>query len=408
LRATVDSADAIAESNESNNVIDKAVSVLPADPITVNVRIEGQDDTIWAGEVTFFSSTITDKYGDTYVVEVPTAIGAIHAASVAGGFDLVINSMFGPVDYVEEVAGESPVQEPPYPGWMFRVNWDTTNIGAVDYGLADGDSVLWSYTIYGVQPLRTTVSSNSVLSGNSFDITVESFDGSWNPVGSGIPVHVGTLIYSTDGNGEVLGLTLDPGSYTVYADTGDYAQYIRSNRETVLVYLPLNLGTGWNFVSVPKRLADGYSTAQQVFGTVDTAGRSIFSYDPVNGWTALGTDDVIAPLDGIWIYSVAEIELHPSFDTDPLQVPPTKQLSEGWTAIGYSDFTPAAADSALTSVESCWTTLMGFDAVTQTYEDSIINNTPPGDIHDEDRVMDCWKGYWLHVSNSCQLAGISS
>jgi hypothetical protein len=413
LKATVDSAEAVDESSETNNEIVQEVLVLPSDPITASVRVEGQTGTIWNGDVTFFSSTITDKYGVTYVLEVPTAMGALHAASIAGGFDLVIDSMFGPVDYVESVAGETPVLEPPYPGWMFRANGASSDVGASAYSLADGDEVLWAYTVYGVAPLQVSLDNQQVPSPGDFTVTVESFDddtSQWQPVPEGVLVYVSTLIYSTDADGKVKNLALNPGSYSVYADAGDYTQYIRSNQETVLVYVPLDLEPGWNFISVPRRLASGFSTAEELFvdGGVDTAGHSIFTYDPSGGWTALGPDDVVSPLDGIWIYSAEDVELHPAFDTNPRQVPPTKQLSAGWNAIGYSDFAAASADSALTSVEDKWTILLGFAAVTQTYEVSIINNAPAGDAHSEDREMDCWKGYWLHVFDACQLAGISS
>lgn len=406
LRATVDSNNDVVETNEGNNQTTQAVTAAAASAKTVTVRVEGQTSTIWSGEVTFTTSTITDKYGDTYTLDYPTAMGAIHAASVAGGFDLVVDSMFGPIDYVESVAGEAAAG---WNGWMYRVNWNSPNFGAKEYAVSDGDTVLWSYTVWGSQPLRTTVSSNSVLSGNSFNVTVEAYDGTnWNAVPAGVPVYVSTLTYATDVNGQVLNLALNPGSYTVYADTGDYTTNIRSNKETVIVYVPLNLQPGWNFVSVPKRLASGYSTAQQVFGNVDTAGHSIFKYDTTNGWTAMGTSDVVSPLEGIWIYSAAEDELHPAFDTNPRQVPPTKQLAAGWNAIGFSDFTAASANSALTSVEAKWAILIGFDAATQTYEVSIINNAPAGDPHSEDRDMSCWKGYWLHMTSAGELAGVSS
>ena len=406
LRATVDSNNDVVETNEGNNQTTQAVTAAAVSAKTVTVRVEGQTSTIWSGEITFTTSTITDKYGDTYTLDYPTAMGAIHAASVTGGFDLVVDSMFGPIDYVESVAGEAAAG---WNGWMYRVNWNSPNFGAKEYAVSDGDTVLWSYTVWGSQPLRTTVSSNSVLSGNSFNVTVEAYDGTnWNAVPAGVPVYVSTLTHATDVNGQVLNLALNPGSYTVYADTGDYTTNIRSNKETVIVYVPLNLQPGWNFVSVPKRLASGYSTAQQVFGNVDTAGHSIFTYDTTNGWTAMGTSDVVSPLEGIWIYAAAATELHPAFDTNPRQVPPTKQLAAGWNAIGFSDFTAASANSALTSVEAKWAILIGFDATTQTYEASIINNAPAGDPHSEDRQMSCWKGYWLHMTSAGELAGVSS
>ena len=405
LRATVDSGGAVTETNEGNNVETQAVTAAAVSAKTVNVRVEGETALIWSGDVTFTTSTITDKYGDTYTLDYPTAMGAIHAASVAGGFSLVVDSMFSDIDYVESVDGETAA----YPdGWMYRANWDSPSLGAKEYAVSENDTILWSYTQYGSQPLRTTVSSNSVLSGNSFDVTVEAYDGtSWSAAASAT-VYVGTSSYTTDANGQVLNLSPSPGSYTVYAEKGDYTTYIRSNQETVLVYVPLTLEAGWNFISVPKRLASGYSTAQQVFGSVDTDGHSIFGYDGTSGWAAMGSDDVVSPLEGIWIYSASQVELHPAFDTDPLQVPPTKQLSAGWNAIGFSDLTAASADSTLTSVEASWTVLIGFDADSQDYEVSIINNAPSGDAHDEDRLMNCWKGYWLHTTTACQLAAISS
>jgi hypothetical protein len=246
-----------------------------------------------------------------------------------------------------------------------------------------------------------------VLSGNSFNVTVEAYDGAaWNAA-ENVTVYVSTLTYTTNASGQVLNIAPNPGSYTVYADKGDCSVNIRSNKETVTVYVPLTLKAGWNFISVPKRLASGYSTAQQVFGSVNTAGHSIFAYNAANGWTAMSSDNVVSPLEGIWIYSASEVELRPAFDTNPRQVPPTKQLSAGWNAIGFSDFTAASADSALTSVEASWTVLIGFDAEDQAYEVSIINNAPTG-AHDEDTEMNCWKGYWLHVTTACQLAAISS
>jgi len=404
LRATVDPNNNIGETNEGNNEATQAVTAGVVSAKTVTVRVEGQTSTIWSGNVTFTTSTITDKHGATYTLDYPTAMGAIHAASASGGFSIVIDSMFGPIDYVQSVAGEAAAG---WNGWMYRANWDSPSLGAKEYAVSDNDTILWSYTVWGSQPLRTTVSSHSVLSGNSFNVTVEAYDGTaWNAAAN-VAVYVGTLTYSTDANGQVLNLMLNPGIYTVYADKGDYTVNIRSNKETVTVYVPLTLKAGWNFISVPKRLASGYSTAQQVFGSVNTAGHSIFAYNAANGWAAMSSDNVVSPLEGIWIYSASEVELRPAFDTNPRQVPPTKQLSAGWNAIGFSDFTAASADSALTSVEAIWTVLIGFDADDQAYEVSIINNAPAG-AHDEDRDMNCWKGYWLHVTTACQLAAISS
>jgi hypothetical protein len=96
-----------------------------------------------------------------------------------------------------------------------------------------------------------------------------------------------------------------------------------------------------------------------------------------------------------------------TYDTDPLRTPSTRQLSKGWNAIGFSDTTPAAANSALTSIERNWAYLIGFEAEYQKYEAAIINNDQTGGAHDEDKLMLPMKGYWIYVTDDCELAGIS-
>ena len=405
LTAIVDPDGAIAESDETNNQCQQEVTVLEATPVTVNVRVEGRTETIWSGEVTFQTSEITDKQGTTHTLDHPTALGALNQAAQSGGFSFVVSSAYGPLSFVEAVNNEA---NQGMDGWLYRVNWAGADVSAADYTLTEGDEVLWYYGGWMAEPLRLSVDQDCLLSGESFTATVEAFDGAaWRAV-SGATLYVGSRTYTTDANGNVLDISLSPGGYTVYATRGDYTQFIRSNREEVVVYVPLNLQDGWNFVSVPKRLASDYNTARAVFSGVDTAGHSIFLYNPSAGWTALGTSSVISPLDGIWIYSAVPVELRPVFDTNPRHVPPAKSLSSGWNAIGFSDFTPASANSALTSVENKWTTLIGFDAAMQTYEISIINNAPSGDSHSELREMSLWKGYWLYMTDPGELSAISS
>jgi len=66
----------------------------------------------------------------------------------------------------------------------------------------------------------------------------------------------------------------------------------------------LALHPGWNFISVPRPLADGLDTVGLVFSGVDSAGRSIFLYDGAAArWRQVWSDDRIGALDGIWVYS---------------------------------------------------------------------------------------------------------
>jgi hypothetical protein len=431
LRATVDSASAIAETDEDNNQTTQVVEV----NITVTVRVEGQTSTIWSGEVSFATSAMTDEEGTTHYIDHPTALGALDAAATAGGFSYVVKSSL----YVKEVAGEAEdtTDKVHWPGWLHRVNWVSAWVAAADNDLSDGDEVLWYYggldpvTFNPTPPLKLTVDNTSFPSTDNLTATVEYYDDTttnFEPL-EGATLYADSRIYATDASGQV-NVSLPPGAYTVYADKGDYLEYTRSNSEAIVVYATLTLHLGWNFISIPKKLNSGNCTASEVFAGVDTDGHSIFQYTsvtssggsggggvggggggggtPGSGWSAMSSDTIVSPLEGIWIYSTSVKELHPMFDPDPRQVPPTKQLSAGWNAIGFSDFTEAPANSTLTSVESKWATLLGYDSENQVYESSIINNDTTGGSHDESREMYPWKGYWLYMTSAGELAGIGS
>jgi len=244
LRAIVDPADTVDESNETNNQLEQPVTVIELLPVAVKVRVEGRTSTIWSGEVTVSTSTITDKQDDTHTIDHPTALGALDEAAKAGGFSYVVTSAYAPLGFVEEVAGEAndPVT---YDGWMYRVDWVSPSVGAVDYAISDNNTeVLWYYGGWAAKPLRLSVDQNSPDSTDSFSVTVESFNGSSWSVVEGATVYVDSQTYTTDANGKVENIPLAPGGCTVFADKGDFTQYTRSNRETVGDILAYYRGLG--------------------------------------------------------------------------------------------------------------------------------------------------------------------
>jgi hypothetical protein len=86
----------------------------------------------------------------------------------------------------------------------------------------------------------------------------------------------------------------------------------------------LNLLHGWNFISTPKKLSNGNNTAD-IFSSIDTAGHSIYLYNASERvWYPLTLTDKVQPLDGIWIYANKTEKVNLSFDTNPMQTPPTK------------------------------------------------------------------------------------
>jgi len=167
----------------------------------------------------------------------------------------------------------------------------------------------------------------------------------------------------------------------------------------------INLSSGWNFVATPAMLDNSDDEVQQVFGGVETGGNPIYLYDGC-AWNMMSGSDIVMTLDGIWIYSTTDEIVSLNFDTNPPSTPPTKNLEANWNAIGHSSRVPVTADSTLTTVESEWTHLIGFDAPSQSYKPEIVNDDETGSSHDEDNPMYPTNGYWLYMTDAGELGGL--
>ncbi|KAF1078716.1 NosD domain-containing protein [Methanogenium sp. MK-MG] len=159
----------------------------------------------------------------------------------------------------------------------------------------------------------------------------------------------------------------------------------------------LDLKSGWNFVSTPKRLASGSDTLA-VFASPDPSGHSVLIYD-ADGWKALDSADRIQVLDGLWVYSDTDASVNLTYDSNPRQIPAMKPLAAGWNAIGFSDIDSAPATDALVSLTN-WSSLVGYDADKQAYELA----ARPAD----GAVMSPGWGYWLRVDADGTLAAIGA
>jgi len=180
--------------------------------------------------------------------------------------------------------------------------------------------------------------------------------------------------------------------------------------ETATVHLDLagaalTLHPGWNFISTPKRLADGQDTIA-IFDEVDTAGHSVLLYNGTSRWEAMSSQEAFEPLDGIWIYANDTYTIPLHFATGSVQTPPTKDLDAGWNAIGFTDTVPESAANTLISVDDAWTTLFAFDAGEQAYGVSIINGATGR--HGDTRTMTPMQGYWLQMTGPGTLYAIGA
>jgi hypothetical protein len=114
----------------------------------VHVRVEGASATIFGTTeptVQPVCGTFTPPSGPDVTVVADTALGALERASRRGEFYYTITSTsFGPyVSQIGRYAGAGST------GWVYKVNGISPLVGAHDYVLRDGDTVLWYFARFG-------------------------------------------------------------------------------------------------------------------------------------------------------------------------------------------------------------------------------------------------------------------
>jgi len=184
---------------------------LPLNIVTNNVsvqktsfRIEGSNETVCTGEAAGI-----------------TALDIIKNAKNICGFEYEIEDTgWGP--YLKRINNDQALG---MTGWLYMVNGSSPPVGAADYELKVGDSVLWYYGEFGWQPTRLSLSSEQINTDQSVTVMVEFFDGDlWLSLSDAV-VYFGAITTNTDGNGQAV-INLKDGFYKVYAQKQGY---IRSN-----------------------------------------------------------------------------------------------------------------------------------------------------------------------------------
>lgn len=155
----------------------------------------------------------------------------------------------------------------------------------------------------------------------------------------------------------------------------------------------LKLSSGWNFISVPKKLDAVNDTAAELFAGVNTEGKVILSYNAESKlWETLQEDTKIAPLNAYWIYSVDEITLTPVFDSTPSLLG-EKTLKKGWNAVGLSANKPMPASVVFSEVN--WRRYISWNAAGQEYDDPFVKGQ--SGEYGEENLVSLWKGGWVYV-----------
>ncbi|MFQ6120368.1 MAG: DUF4430 domain-containing protein, partial [Methanosarcinales archaeon] len=213
-------------------LLGKPYPILPSPktvkPVTVRVRVEGQNSTLFNGEVSFSNSTIVDTNNVTHYLSVPTALGALDAASKFGNFsyEVVYNSEWDSL-YVRSIENDTD-------GWQYWIDYTLPMIGADKYTVENGSNVLWGYSLnWSAKPLGITLSKYSVNIEESFNVTVYYYNltGYTTPL-SNASVYVDSLEYITDANGNATISLENANRYTVFAEKSGY---IRSEKKTISV-----------------------------------------------------------------------------------------------------------------------------------------------------------------------------
>jgi hypothetical protein len=208
--------------------------------VTVDIRIEGQNSTIWSGSVTVNESTITaTDSGTPYYFEDPTAIGALDEASELGGFPYETTDAWGSL-FITSIAGEEGSDTS---AWLYRVDYFSALVGAGDFILGETTppnpphrEVLFYYISdnnWGALPLRVEVDNAEPEVSETFTVTVSEYSddtNEWSPC-EGATVHADAN-YTTGALGTA-DITVDTdATLEIYAEK---ESFIRSNRVIVTV-----------------------------------------------------------------------------------------------------------------------------------------------------------------------------
>ncbi len=205
----------------SGNSYPVAYYQAPAAPAgTFHLRIEGQTGTLC----------------DTDIAAT-TALNIVENAAAACGYAYTITaSAFG--DYLSAINAETAAG---MSGWMYFVNNISPAVGAADYVLAAGDSVLWYYGDWGWNPTRITLDKTTVEAGETANATIEYFNGTaWLPLPNAT-IMIGTDSQTGTADGHLQITQTLPGTYQVYVQS---AGFVRSPKVTLQIGAEVSQSVG--------------------------------------------------------------------------------------------------------------------------------------------------------------------
>jgi len=191
------------------------------DPSFSSLRVEGSSGTVCQGD---FSSD--------------NALDILTPASVECNFTYEIeDTAYGP--YLKKINND---EAQGMQGWMYLVDWQSPSVGAADYSLTGGESVLWYYGEWGWAPLRLSLNNSNFNIGDTLVVEASYFTGeAWQPAADvevlGLP-----QVYQTDSDGRIE-IVLDvPGTFTI---KGEKDNFIATADYVIQVGSGMSQTVGW-------------------------------------------------------------------------------------------------------------------------------------------------------------------
>lgn len=214
-----------------------ALTLRAAEETAVDLRVEGSQDTVFAGSVTVSDCVVAGVGGIEHEMSGVAACALAKAAGQAG-FEVDFKD-FGFGLFLDRIGGDSTPDDFSK-SWSFWVNDSPASVGVDAYQLVAGDELLLAFSGWPAVPLRVTVSGPAV-EGETITLLVEKrvgeyddnfvWQGEWE-VAEGATLQVGDVTYPVPADGRVeVGLD-EPGELIVQAQ-GEGT--VRSRQQVVAV-----------------------------------------------------------------------------------------------------------------------------------------------------------------------------
>jgi hypothetical protein len=202
-----------------------------ADPVSVNLRVEGQSQTIFDGPVTTDGHHITTPSGGTHPCDgtnngahptpVPTATAALDDGARLNNVAWDADWFASFNDFiVTRVAGEAATSSQ---FWGFGVNFKFATVGGCQARVHQGDEVLWIFDAFNKSHVLKLAGPSSATTGAPVTVTVTNGDGA--PIAGAT---VGGVQTGADGKA-----TLSFAEAGVHRLKAERADSVRSNSLTV-------------------------------------------------------------------------------------------------------------------------------------------------------------------------------